>query len=137
MKKEIELDISEFVGLELIDINSNRITFDKAILDMFCPWRIFDDQIFMNSSVLTEKNNSEDAKKVVSENLIGRKIESIKIFEYPCDIKIEFDHGIVMEVFPDQPVYESWNLTFEGIDGRHLVGTPGGEVTWFLKDGEE
>jgi len=137
MKKEIDLDISEFVGLKLKEVESNRLTFDKAVLDLWCPWRIYDDLIFMNSSVLTDKNNSEEAEKIIKNNLIGRKIKVIKIFEYPCDIRIELDKGIIIEVFPDHPIYESWNFQYEGADGRHLVGTPGGEMTWFLNDGEE
>ena len=106
-------------------------------MELWCPWRIYDELILMNSRVLDDKNNSKEAERIVQDNLIGRKIKSIKIFEQPCDIRIELDKGIIIEVFPDHPIYESWNLKFEGIDGRHLVGTPGGEVTWFLKDGEE
>lgn len=137
MKREIDLDISEFIGLELKEIQSDRLTFNMAVFDLWCPWRIFDELIFMNSGVLNDKNNSKEAERIVNKNLIGREIKSIKIFKYPCDIIIELDNGITIEVFPDHPIYESWNLKFEGIDGRHLVGTPGGEVTWFLKDGEE
>ena len=137
MKKEIELDISEFVGLKLGKVQSTRLTFNKAVLDLWCPWRIHDDLIFMNSKVLDDKNTSKEAEQIVQKNLIGRTIKTIQIFEKPCDIRIELDNESIIEVFPDHPIYESWNLKFEGIDGRHLVGAPGGEVTWFLKNGEE
>jgi len=137
MKKEIDLDISEFVGLILNEVHTTRLTFDKAILDLWCPWRVYNDLIFMNSGVLCDKDNYQEAERIVQENLIGRKIESITIFMNPCDIRINLGDGIVIDVFPDHPIYESWNLTFKGKDGRHLVGTPGGGISWFLKDGEK
>ena len=133
MKKEIDLDLSEFIGLTLVDLQPNEISFDKAILEVFCPWRFFDQLIFMNARVLEDKHNQEEARKIIQEYLIGRKINSIKIYEYPCDIKITFDNAIILEVFPDHPVYESWNFRIKGKEGMLLVGIPGGKVRWFLK----
>lgn len=136
MKKEIDLDLSELIGLTLKKVDADRIEFSKAILELWCPWRAYDKLIFLNAKVFHEKDHTAEIKRIVHENLIGRKIKSIKIFEKPCDISITLEGEIVIEVFPDHPLYESWNLKFEGRDGKHLIGTPGGEVTWFLNDKE-
>ena len=137
MKKEIELDISEFIGLELMEVHPHQMVFSQAILELWCPWRIYDEMIFMNQRVLNDQQHTAEAETIVKDDLIGRKIRSIQIFENPCDIRIEFEEGIILEVFPDHPIYESWNLKFQGTNGRHLIGIPGGQVTWFLKDGEK
>ncbi|MCG8573643.1 MAG: hypothetical protein MI810_02070 [Flavobacteriales bacterium] len=138
MRKEIDLDISEFVGIEITELTSNRILFDKAVLDVFCSWRIYKDVVLMNpSALLYEGENGEIAKDIVQKKIIGRKIKSIQIFEFPADIHIQLDRGMTLEIFADNPAFESWNLTYEGVDGRHIVSTIGGEVDWFLKEGEE
>lgn len=132
--KKIDLDLSEFIGLEITNIDSHQFNFNHGVLELSCPWRVRDDSIFLNPDILDSKRSREEAKNIIKNHLIGKRIKSITIFENPCDIRILLENDTIIEVFPMHPLFESWNL--RRYNGRHLIGMPGGEATWFLKDGE-
>ena len=136
MREEIELSLSEFIGLEIKEVKADQIVFDKAILELWCPWRIFDTLIFMNADVIESKHSAAEASKIIEKSLVGRKVIDIKIYEFPSDLIIKLENDSVLEVLPTHPLFEAWRLQYGEIDGRDIIAVPGGEVTWFLKPGE-
>ncbi|HYV90824.1 MAG TPA: hypothetical protein VE978_03540 [Chitinophagales bacterium] len=129
MKKQTDIDLSEFIGLQLKEVNSHLFLFDKGKLEIDCPWRVRDKLIYLCPNVLDFSYNEKKAKEIVTKNLIGRKIKSIKIFNLPCDVEIIFDNGAILEIFPIHPLYESWNL--KKMNGKHLIGIGGGDIQAF------
>jgi len=129
MRKQLEIDLSEFEGLPLIHVDATSILFDGASLELNCPWRMRDEIIYCCPQVLEAPETQEETAILIQNDLIGKTIKSIKAYVHPCDLEIVFEGGTVLEVFPNHPFFESWQLRKEG--GKQMVGMPGGELTYF------
>ncbi len=135
MKTEIELDLSEFVGLQVIGVEGGSIQFDQGVLRVECAWRVRNQEgILVSEAEYKAERTREKARQISKQTLQGAKIKAITIYEVPCDISIEFDNQVCIDIIPLSAQFESWDL--RRTNGRHLSGLPGGRVTWFLQEEE-
>lgn len=135
MKREIEIDLSEFIGIRVLHAEGGNLHFDQGSLQTACAWRLHNRKgILVSSDEYSCGETREKASKIFQQELVGTTIRAITIDEVPGDLLIEFDNDLWLDILPLSAQFESWNLKRK--HGRQLVCLPGGRVTWFLKEGE-
>lgn len=114
----------------VIEINSLNPTlvFDNATLNVECPWRLRgNDRIIIGYSEYREQQKENNFRKLFHEIMISSKIKSVFLNKSIGDLKLEFEKGIILEIFMDSSRYEGWQLS--GPNGFLLVALPGGKCS--------
>jgi hypothetical protein len=79
------------------------------------------------SRIVASSAAANDGPDLPLDFLVGKSIESVTIHGVFNDIRLEFTDDVVLEVFADSAIYETWVLRDEG--GVVIGSGPG--INWF------
>lgn len=122
-------ELERFINKTIIEIDAPlpSLKFSgNGYLTIECHWRLRDNKTILIGSLeyKDEKTHDEYYEKLTS-LLIGKEIKKIQYIPPVSDLIIEFEKGLLLELFSDSNIYESWNLS-DG-EGFELISLPGGK----------
>ena len=130
-KKVVEMNkvpIERFIGKKIVKINDMGLMFvfdGEESLTVECPWRLRNTKtVFLGSSEYNLKETRQETFEKLQNLLLGKKIKEIIITPVISDLKIKFNDDLLLELFSNSNIYESWTLS----DGKNLllISLPGG-----------
>lgn len=130
-----KISFERFIGKKVVEINHMYplLIFDgEESVTVECSWRLRNEKtILVGSSEYKSQETHQKAKEKLSNLLLGQRINVITITSTMSDLNIQFCNGVLLELFSDSNIYESWTLS----DGKDftLISLPGGKTCLFSK----
>jgi hypothetical protein len=112
----VDLNFSRFIGLEVKEIKAAGIELFAIIgsnfeINIECTWRIRDKSKILIG--ISDRPKNPDLLLDVNKLLINRLVSNIYLFEATEDLSIEFNDGVIIDMFNDGTTCESFQIYFD------------------------
>lgn len=122
------IDFSVFIGQQVVSINPVgielvNIKFNNGSLNIECSWRIRNEKGVLVAYTDTKREDNPCSKNALDEiqkQLANQIITNIYHFEPTEDLIIEFNNTILLDLFIDTTIYESYQIHYR--DRIFLIG---------------
>ncbi|OGO77774.1 MAG: hypothetical protein A2Y23_14910 [Clostridiales bacterium GWB2_37_7] len=125
--------LNKLIGKKVVEINKMYpiLVFDEeASLMIECSWRVRNNNIIIiDCSEYNDEKTHAEAHDKLFNLLLGKVIKRIELVPPVTDLAITFEKGLILDIFSNSNIYESWTLT----DGKSfdLISATAGECCVF------